>query len=206
MQALQTDRLDSVLFHRRVERSHIMIHLAKGGYSQRIVPSNSIGCSYSWEGQRPSSPESDHHHHFSGRFSMRIRSILGALVIASLPVMPAWADMTPEEIKKLVDDAVKQRLEEHERREGAVERREGTTAPSPEPGIGALPEVGRERRTESQPALSFGSSGSGRLVYAKPFVAAPKAIVGGYMDIQYRSQRQSSIENGFNGGISNSFD
>ncbi|HLZ35154.1 MAG TPA: hypothetical protein VKP13_14155 [Nitrospira sp.] len=120
--------------------------------------------------------------------------------------MPAWADMTPEEIKKLVDDAVKQRLEEHERREGAVERREGTTAPSPEPGIGALPEVGRERRTESQPALSFGSSGSGRLVYAKPFVAAPKAIVGGYMDIQYRSQRQSSIENGFNGGISNSFD
>ncbi|MGE5709075.1 MAG: hypothetical protein ACM34B_02675 [Nitrospira sp.] len=137
---------------------------------------------------------------------MRIRSILGALVIASLPVMPAWADMTPEEIKKLVDDAVKQRLEEHERREGAVERREGTTAPSPEPGIGALPEVGRERRTESQPALSFGSSGSGRLVYAKPFVAAPKAIVGGYMDIQYRSQRQSSIENGFNGGISNSFD
>ena len=33
---------------------------------------------------------------------MRIRSILGALVIASLPVMPALAaNMTPEDIKKL---------------------------------------------------------------------------------------------------------
>ena len=37
--------------------------------------------------------------------SMRIRSILGTLVIASLPVMPALAvDMTPEEIKKMVDE------------------------------------------------------------------------------------------------------
>ena len=33
---------------------------------------------------------------------MRMRSILGALVIASLPVAPALAvDMTPEDIKKL---------------------------------------------------------------------------------------------------------
>lgn len=137
---------------------------------------------------------------------MRIRSILGALVIAGLPVAPVWADMTPEEIKKLVDEAVEKRLQEHERREGATERREGATGQTNEPGIGSLPEVGRERRAETQPALSFGSSGSGRLVYAKPFVSAPKAIVGGYMDIQYRAQRHSSIENGYSGGISNSFD
>ena len=38
---------------------------------------------------------------------MKIRAILGALVLASLPAMPALADnMTPEEIKKLVDEAV----------------------------------------------------------------------------------------------------
>ena len=55
--------------------------------------------------------------------SMRIRSILGTLVIASLPVMPALAvDMTPEEIKKMVDDAVDKKMQEHERREGVGER------------------------------------------------------------------------------------
>ncbi|MBI3806447.1 MAG: hypothetical protein HY281_02885 [Nitrospirae bacterium] len=137
---------------------------------------------------------------------MKIRSILGALVIAALPFTSVWAEnMTPEDIKKLVDEAVTKRLQEHERREGAMEKREGTVVPQSEPGIGPLPEVGKERRTESQPALSFGSSGSGRLVYAKPFVSAPKAIVGGYMDIQYRSQRKGSIENGYGGGT-NGFD
>ncbi len=139
---------------------------------------------------------------------MKIRSILGALVIAALPFTSVWAEnMTPEDIKKLVDEAVTKRLQEHERREGATERREGSVGQAAEPGIGALPEVGRERRTESQPALSFGSSGSGRLVYAKPFVSAPKAIVGGYMDIQYRSHRNGVMETGgFGNGTTNGFD
>ena len=126
---------------------------------------------------------------------MKIRSILGALVIAAIPFTSVWAEnMTPEDIQKLVDEAVTKRLQEHERREGVTERREGTAAPQSEPGIGSLPEVGRERRTESQPALSFGSSGSGRLVYAKPFVSSPKAIVGGYADIQYRAHRNGVLE------------
>ena len=139
---------------------------------------------------------------------MKIRSILGALVIAALPFTSVWAEnMTPEDIKKLVDEAVSKRMQEHERREGVTERREGTVAPQSEPGIGPLPEVGKERRTESQPALSFGSSGSGRLVYAKPFVSAPKAIVGGYMDIQYRSHRRGVLETGgFGNGTTNGFD
>ena len=145
---------------------------------------------------------------------MRIRSILGALVIASLPVMPALAEnMTPEDIKRLVDEAVSKRLQEHERREAVSERREGVPAQTNEPGIGSLPEVGKDLRTEKQAALSFSSSGSGRLVYAKPFVAAPKAIVGGYMDIQYRSHRKSVMETGDgyksinnNQGTTNGFD
>lgn len=137
---------------------------------------------------------------------MKIRSILGALVIAALPFTSVWAEnMTPEDIKKLVDEAVSKRMQEHERREGATERREGGVGQAAEPGIGALPEVGRERRTESQPALSFGSSGSGRLVYAKPFVSAPKAIVGGYMDIQYRSHKRGVLE-GYGNGTTNGFD
>jgi len=138
---------------------------------------------------------------------MKVRAILGALVLASLPAMPALADnMTPEEIKKLVDEAVEKRLQEHERREGAGDHRETVGAPGNEPGIGSLPEVGKERRTENQAALSFGSTGSGRLVYAKPFVAAPKAIVGGYMDIQYRSHRNGVLESGMGSGTTNGFD
>jgi hypothetical protein len=137
---------------------------------------------------------------------MKIRSILGALVIASLPVMPVWAEnMTPEDIQRMVDEAVNKRLQEHERREGTTERREGTVAPQSEPGVGPLPEVGKERRTDSQPALSFGSTGSGRLVYAKPFVSSPKAIVGGYADIQFRSHSKGVLE-GYGNGVTNGFD
>lgn len=138
---------------------------------------------------------------------MKLRSILGALVIMSLPAMPVFAEnMTPEEIKKLVDEAVEKRLQERERREGAVERREGTATPVAEPGIGSLPEVGKERRTDQAQPLSFGSSGSGRLIYAKPFVSSPKAIVGGYMDIQYRTHRNSVLETGYGQGTTNGFD
>jgi hypothetical protein len=138
---------------------------------------------------------------------MRIRSILGALLIASLPVVPAWAEMTPEEIKKMVDEAVKQRLEEQERRKGTMEPREEAPPPGQYPvPTGPMSEVKVERPGEEKVPLSFGATGSGRLVYAKPFVAAPKAIVGGYMDIQYRAQRKGSIDGGDYGGISNNFD
>src|SRR5215467_5645074 len=141
---------------------------------------------------------------------MRIRSILGTLVIASLPVMPALAvDMTPEEIKKMVDEAVEKKMQEHERREGPAERsmeqKEGPPGAQYPVPTGPMSEVKVERPGEEKVPLSFGATGSGRLVYAKPFVSAPKAIVGGYMDIQYRSQRQASIENGY-GGVTNGFD
>ena len=138
---------------------------------------------------------------------MRIRSILGALVIASLPVMPALAEnMTPEDIKRMVDEAVKQRMEEYERREGAMERRESAPPAGLYPvPVGPMTDVKVERPGEEKAPLSFGATGSGRLVYAKPFVSSPKAIVGGYFDIQYRSQSKASIENGYGGGT-NGFD
>jgi hypothetical protein len=125
-----------------------------------------------------------------------------------MPLTSVWAEnnMTPEDIKKLVDEAVTKRLQEHEQREGAMERRE----PAPPAGqypvpVGPVTDVKVERPGEEKVPLSFGATGSGRLVYAKPFVSAPKAIVGGYMDIQYRSQSKGSIENGYGGG-SNGFD
>lgn len=143
---------------------------------------------------------------------MRMWVLLGALMLCLVVAMPAVAqDKALEERVKKLEQSLEE-MKEHERkeREGVppsvvrpeIVRPEEVPA---EPGLGPLPEVGRERRTEKQPALDFGSTGSGRLVYAKPFVAAPKAIVGGYMDIQFRSQRKASIENGF-GGITNNFD
>ena len=140
---------------------------------------------------------------------MRIRSILGALVIASLPVMPAWAEnMTPEDIKRMVDEAVNKRLQELEQREGATERRESTPPAVQYPvPVGPMSDIKVERPGEEKVPLSFGATGSGRLVYAKPFVSAPKAIVGGYMDIQFRTQQKASIEAGDNRpGITNNFD
>ncbi|HWF61272.1 MAG TPA: TonB-dependent receptor [Nitrospira sp.] len=137
---------------------------------------------------------------------MKMRSILGALVIVSLSVMPVWAEnLTPEEIKKMVDEAVEKRLQERERQEGSREPRERSAEQAEDPGVGPLPEVAKDLRRVQQAPLSFGSTGSGRLVYAKPFVSFPKAIVGGYMDIQWRAQRHASIENGY-GGTTNSFD
>lgn len=137
---------------------------------------------------------------------MKMRSILGTMILSILCASSAVAeDAALEERVKNLEDALRQ-YQEHERREGTNEPREGSTAPAVEPpGIGTLQDVARERRSDTQPALSFSSTGSGRLVYAKPFVAAPKAIVGGYMDFQFRSQQKSSIENGY-GGLSNTFD
>ena len=122
----------------------------------------------------------------------------------SLPFTSVWAEnMTPEDIKKLVDEAVNKRMQEHERREGATERDGTESRRRPARSIrwtGTMTDVGGSSGLDEETVpLSFGSTGSGRLVYAKPFVTAPKAIVGGYMDIQYRSQRKASIENGYGG-------
>lgn len=138
--------------------------------------------------------------------------LLGALLFCSLMASPSMAeDKALEERVKQLEETIRE-FKEHEKREregvpSSVVRPEivKPEGPGSEPGIGSLPEVGRERRSQNQAPLSFGSSGSGRLVYAKPFVSSPKAIVGGYMDIQYRSQRKNSIDNGY-GGISNNFD
>jgi hypothetical protein len=105
-------------------------------------------------------------------------------------------DMTPAEIQKMVDEAVNRKMEERERREGAAERsmeqKEGA-APQYPMSTGPMTDVRVERKGEEKVPLSFGATGSGRLVYAKPFVAAPKAIVGGYMDIQYRCHRNGRL-------------
>lgn len=147
---------------------------------------------------------------------MRVCLALGSLILTSVLATPVFAqDATLEERMRRLEEQLEQtkrQYQELEKREATREHREGVAPFEPaEPGIGPLPEVGRERRTKEQPSLSFGSTGSGRLVYAKPFVSSPKAIVGGYADIQFRSERLGTIDNGYgairNGqGLTNNFD
>src|SRR5438093_597369 len=49
----------------------------------------------------------------------------------------------------------------------------------------------KEKKTGEKP-LSFGSTGSGKLIYTKPFLSSPRTTVGGYMDLQYRSFNSSN--------------
>lgn len=130
---------------------------------------------------------------------MRMWAILGTLMIAGLSAMPASAEnLTPEEIKKLVDEAVEKRLQEHERREAVTERREGAAPPPigqyPIPA-GPITDIKVERPGEEKVPLSFGSTGSGKLIYAKPFLAAPKATVGGYADAMFNSLSRPNLDN-----------
>lgn len=128
---------------------------------------------------------------------MRIRSMLGALVLCALPVLPAWAeDKALEERVKMLEETVK-KYQEHERREGSMERRERETAP---PGqyptaTGPMSEIKVERKGEEKVPLGFSSTGSGKLVYAKPFVSAPKATIGGYADFKYGALNGPTLDN-----------
>lgn len=132
---------------------------------------------------------------------MKIRSILGALIIASLPVIPALAqNMTPEDIKKLVDEAVNKKMQEHERRESpmerAVEKKEGQAEAVQYPvPTGPITDIRVERKGEENISLGFGSTGSGKLIYAKPFLSAPKAMVGGYADVMYNNLSRQNLDN-----------
>jgi len=66
----------------------------------------------------------------------------------------------------------------------------------------------KEKREAEQP-LGFGSTGSGKLIYAKPFLSSPRTTVGGYMDLHFRSFNSSNstgIGQPGTGASSNSFD
>lgn len=132
---------------------------------------------------------------------MRMRSILGALVIATLPAMPAMAEnLTPEDIKRMVDEAVNKRLQEHERREGPREgaaegRTESAGAPQFPMAAGPMTDIRVERQGEEKIPLGFGSTGSGKLLYAKPFLSAPKATIGGYADVMYNNLSRQNLDN-----------
>ena len=131
---------------------------------------------------------------------MRTRWFLGVCIIASLHTMPALAvDMTPEEIQRMVDEAVTKKLQEHERRETpgerAMEQKTGQPATQYPTATGPISDIKVERKGEENVPLGFSSTGSGKLIYAKPFLSAPKATIGGYADIKYGSLTGPTLDN-----------
>jgi hypothetical protein len=99
-----------------------------------------------------------------------------------------------ERIKKL-EESVKT-FQEHERRER--EREKEPLPPGggpPTGGVGPITDIKVERKGEERVPLGFSSTGSGRLIYAKPFLAVPKATIGGYADIKYGSLTGPTLDN-----------
>ncbi len=126
---------------------------------------------------------------------MRIWSILGALMLCTTVAMPAQAEekALEERVKKLEQQLSE--FQEHEKQERLKERERITPPEQRAPGTGRITEIAPERPGEEKVPLSFGATGSGRLVYAKPFLSAPKSTVGGYVDAQYSSLTRPNLDN-----------
>ena len=129
-------------------------------------------------------------------------SLWGCLLCLTI-VTPSHAqDLTVEERMRQLE----QRLHEMEQRNRQLQgttptgqepqTTDPTAEPPPTPGGAILPDIGKDSRRAKQAPLSFSTSGSGTMIYAKPFVNAPKAFVGGYFDLQYRNHRKDVIDNG----------
>src|SRR5439155_14548711 len=125
---------------------------------------------------------------------MRRLAIIGALAACLLGGIPLEA-VADEKTEKALEERIRrleklvEELTEHEARE-AKEGKE------------------KEMKTGQKP-LGFGSTGSGKLIYAKPFVSSPRTTVGGYMDLQYRlfnSNNSTGIGQPSTGNGSSSFD
>jgi len=124
---------------------------------------------------------------------------LGALLVWPLLTAPAIAQepdskAMEERIKKL-EETVKG-FQEHERSERQREREPMPQAGGPPAGgVGPITDIKVERKGEEKVPLGFSSTGSGRLIYAKPFLAAPKSTIGGYTDIKYGSLTGPTLDN-----------
>lgn len=96
----------------------------------------------------------------------------------------AVAQTTEERIKKL-EQAIEE-LQKHEAAEREVMGQPPAAAPGEAPNVQQLGQQGQGAERK------YGSimQGSGKLIYARPFVANPKAIVGGYTDIEYINRRR----------------
>ena len=124
---------------------------------------------------------------------MKMRSILGAVSIFVLAVTPVFAEESLEERVNRLEEALR-KAQEHESREVHVERSAPPQNQYPVPA-GPMTDVKVGRPGEEKTSLGFGSTGSGKLIYAKPFLSVPKATVGGYADMMYNILSRQNLDN-----------
>ena len=112
-----------------------------------------------------------------------IRGTLVPFLILPFFAFPATGGA--EELTAAQQEAVKQEVQRILREQGYPGK--GTPPPSgatlgrDEPNLLELHEQSKTGETHSGST----KEGSGALIYSRPFVASPKAILGGYMDIEY---------------------
>jgi hypothetical protein len=124
---------------------------------------------------------------------MKMRFILGAFSVMALAVTPVFAEESLEERVKRLEEAL-QKAQEHESREVHVERSAPPSKEYPVPA-GPMTDVKVGRPGEEKTSLGFGSTGSGKLIYAKPFLSAPRAVLGGYVDMGYNILSRQNLDN-----------
>jgi hypothetical protein len=114
---------------------------------------------------------------------------IGVLMALSVfSISPAFSASNDEALTPAQQEAVRQAVQDYLQGQGTPE---AARPPMPQPGtapdppdsgknlqdLGAI--KGKRQKADSS------MQGSGGLIYARPFVSSPKAIVGGYMDIEY---------------------
>ena len=122
---------------------------------------------------------------------MKMRSILGALSIIALAVTPVFAEESLEERVKRLEEAL-QKAQERESHNVQGESSAPKQYPMP---AGPITDIRVGRPGEEKTSLGFGSTGSGKLIYAKPFLSAPKATIGGYVDVMYNVLSRQNLDN-----------
>lgn len=122
---------------------------------------------------------------------MIMRSLLGALSILALAVTPAFAEESLEERVKRLEEA----LQKAQQGDSHQVQEEGSPSKQYPVPTGPMTDVAVGRKGEEKVSLGFGSTGSGKLVYAKPFLSAPKAIIGGYTDVGYNILSRQNLDN-----------
>ena len=122
---------------------------------------------------------------------MKMRLLLGALSILALSVTPVFAEESLEERVKRLEEAL-QKAQERESRGVPAESSQPKQYPVP---TGPMTDIRVGRPGEEKTSLGFGSTGSGKLIYAKPFLSMSKATLGGYADVMYNILSRQNLDN-----------
>lgn len=126
------------------------------------------------------------------------------MALAVFPTFPAFSASGEEALTPAQQEAVRQAVQDYLKGQRSPE---AGMPPMEQSGTGIAPPTYAAPPTQrpgepvketlgglSQPRTpdkKYGSTmqGSGQLIYARPFVSSPKAIVGGYMDIEYFNRK-----------------